>query len=232
MEQKDIGKLTKLEQLYILAQQEGIEPLIFDDSKYDIEEILVWLDSHKEGLDFPLLPGLIFTNGPMISFLMEEEDIYPESEILSRIVIRPGSLSEEFISEYASVFTTQQWNSIVINQRLSEKIIEENSTSIDWYLLSKHQRLSEEFIEKYEDNLNWSAIVTYQNLSDEFFEKRKNKTSVMDLIGRNMRLQIQQEIDRDILATLDNMNQVRDGYYQNYSMGFSNNINQIRDGYY
>ena len=67
------------------------------------------------------------------------------------------------------------WESISINQKLSEDFIREFKDRVDWYWISMHQKLSEDFIKEFQDKVNWDCISIYQKLSEKFIREFQNR---------------------------------------------------------
>ena len=78
-------------------------------------------------------------------------------------------LNKELDTNYKSLDDVD-WESISIEQKLSDDFIRKFQDYIDWYWVSIYQKLSEEFILEFQGKINWFLISRYQKLSENFIK--------------------------------------------------------------
>jgi len=81
-------------------------------------------------------------------------------------------LSEDLIRENAS---SVNWNSISWGQILSEDFIREFADKVTWKNISRRQILSEKFIIEFADQVDWGHIFCFQNVSRTTRNKYKHR---------------------------------------------------------
>ena len=77
-------------------------------------------------------------------------------------------LSDDFIRKFQDYI---DWYWVSIYQKLSEELILEFQGKINWFLISRYQKLSENFIKAFQFKLDWDWVLNYQKLSPEFIKE-------------------------------------------------------------
>ena len=77
-------------------------------------------------------------------------------------------LSDDFIRKFQDYI---DWYWVSIYQKLSEELILEFQGKIEWFLISRYQKLSENFIKAFQFKLDWDWVLNYQKLSPEFIKE-------------------------------------------------------------
>ena len=83
-------------------------------------------------------------------------------------------LNKELGTNYNSLDDVN-WESISIDQKLSEEFIREFQNKVEWFYISEYQKLSENFIREFQNKVNWFLISIYQKLSENFIREFQNK---------------------------------------------------------
>ena len=77
-------------------------------------------------------------------------------------------LSDDFIRKFQDYI---DWYWVSIYQKLSEELILEFQGKINWFLISRYQKLSENFIKAFQFKLDWDWVSNYQKFSPEFIKE-------------------------------------------------------------
>jgi hypothetical protein len=89
-------------------------------------------------------------------------------------IVKENKLTEKFIHRYQHFM---DWKLICQYQKLSEPFIENYLYKVDGRLILKYQKLSKPFIEKYKNRVDWAPARQYQNSSKSFIEKSHQRQS-------------------------------------------------------
>jgi hypothetical protein len=147
---ENIHSLPKVAQLKRLALANNISLHIRGYKKYDLDELLVWLDTVKDRLYMPLPDGIIFTGFTLTNIL----------DFMH--VLKSCKCSEpflrSFIGRFGDKFTEAHWRMISGYQKLSSKFIKDFQDKIDWKCISSFQDLSDNFIEEFKEKIDWKCL--------------------------------------------------------------------------
>ena len=77
-------------------------------------------------------------------------------------------VSEAFLEEFESKFTSYAWQHISEVQILSENFIRKYAKKVHWVSISVYQELSESFMREFATKLEWTNIRLYQDYSESF----------------------------------------------------------------
>ena len=105
-----------------------------------------------------------------LEFLNKELDANYKS--LDNVDWESISIDQKLSDDFIRIFQDYiDWYWVSIYQKLSEEFIREFQGKIEWFLISRYQKLSEEFIKEFQFKLDWDEISLYQKLSPEFINE-------------------------------------------------------------
>ena len=105
-----------------------------------------------------------------LKFLNKELDANYKS--LDNVDWESISIDQKLSDDFIRIFQDYiDWYWVSIYQKLSEEFIREFQGKIEWFLISRYQKLSEEFIKEFQFKLDWDEISLYQKLSPEFINE-------------------------------------------------------------
>jgi hypothetical protein len=162
----NITGLSKVEQLIQLAIANNISLYIRQYKKYDLDELLVWLDTVQDKLYMPLPEGLIFTGLTLTNIHSFKQ--------LFRFCKCSESFLREFIKNIDNI-DSGVWGIISGYQRLSERFIIDFKDKLDWKCISSFQVLSDKFIEEFKDKIDWAYLSINNSLSENIIRKYPDK---------------------------------------------------------
>jgi hypothetical protein len=156
MKTSEIIKKIKFEKFYKKDFEWNTYELYEDDFEYIKQDIYEFLEEFKDKINFSLL-------------------------------IQKCKVDIEILQLYVDKFDSFNcWHSLIINQKLSEKFIEEYFYKLNIMLLIMYQRLSCNFLDRHSnlidyhnsstDNM-WDILLKSQKLDNWFIEKYKDKFS-------------------------------------------------------